>query len=311
MLNYTTDFDSISGSLPLTHTQASAAEAALSVLQDARIAVLTGAGISTDSGIPDYRGAGSPARSPMNFQVFTESLTARQRYWTGSHYGWQQFTSASPNLGHLALTRLEKAGLTSGIITQNVDGLHQRAGTEQVVELHGNMRRVFCLQCGENFNRLQIDELFHKLNPMLPSVTELGEVTLSPDGDSEIKTELLHLVTVPDCPNCGGILKPEVVFFGETVPINQFTLAEKIIAEADAILVVGSSLVVNSGFRLVEKARRRKLPLVVINRGPTRVDAIAAVRLEGGTSPLLTMLSDGLSYGLSTANRNRSQGSQG
>ncbi|GAA3599663.1 NAD-dependent protein deacetylase [Agrococcus terreus] len=264
-------------------------DAAISLLRGRRIAVVTGAGISTDSGIPDYRGEGAPPRTPMVFDTFRSSEDARRRYWAGSHLGWRRFTSVHPNDGHRALALMEEAGLITGIATQNVDDLHERAGSRRVTHVHGQMHTVSCLQCGTAFDRERIAADIEALNPWIV-VPE--QVRLQPDGDVEIDaSQDFH---VPPCPVCGGILKPDVVFFGELVPTDVFAAARDIVAEGDAVLVAGSSLVVNSGTRLLEVARRKAVPIVIINRGPTRWDARAAVRVEGGTSELLTELADAL-----------------
>jgi len=270
-------------------TTASPLDAAVDVLRGRRIAILTGAGISTDSGIPDYRGRGTPVRTPMSFQEFRSSERFRKRYWAGSHLGWRRFHSARPNAGHLAITDLETAGLTPGVITQNVDDLHLRAGTRHVVDLHGSMHTVSCLSCKQTFAREAIAERLTAANPWLET-DEIAE--LSPDGDVAIAQ--FDEMIVPACSVCGGVLKPDVVFFGEFVPVQKFNEASALARGADALLVAGSSLVVNSGIRIVEIARRRRMPIVVINRGQTKVDARATVKIEAGTSEALTLLRDRL-----------------
>lgn len=264
-------------------------ENALEVLAGRRIAVLTGAGVSTDSGIPDYRGAGAPVRTPMTAQQFLASADARRRYWVGSHLGWQAFAAARPNDGHAALADLERSGVVTGVITQNVDGLHLRAGSSRVVELHGTMRRVFCLHCGQVFDRRDLAERVERDNPW---ITVPENVELGPDGDVLPATSDGFIV--PTCTVCGGMLKPDVVFFGEFVPREKFAEAEQLVRTSDALIVAGSSLVVNSGVRLVERARRRKLPVVIINRGATRSDPKATVKIDDGTSHVLRALADAL-----------------
>ncbi|MGO1770354.1 MAG: Sir2 family NAD-dependent protein deacetylase [Microbacterium sp.] len=258
---------------------------ALDVLADRRIAFLTGAGVSTDSGLPDYRGEGAPRRSPMTWQTFRSDEGARRRYWIGSHLGWRAFDRVSPNAGHRAIVDLEAAGLVTGVVTQNVDGLHLRAGSRRVVEMHGTMRRVVCLRCGQVFDRRDVAERIEAANPWI-AVPE--NVPLGPDGD--VLPETTDGFVVPECRICGGMLKPEVVFFGEFVPTERFREAEQLVREADALVVAGSSLVVNSGQRVVERARRRSLPIVVVNRGATRADPRAAVKIDGGTSDVLARL---------------------
>lgn len=264
-------------------------EAAAGLLAGKRIAVLTGAGVSTDSGIPDYRGEGAPARTPMTFQHFITDDGYRRRYWAGSHLGWRLFSGAGPNSGHLALADLEAAGVVTGIVTQNVDGLHVRAGSRRVVDLHGSMDRVVCLTCGQYFARSDIASRIALENPWV----ELDDAArLSPDGDVEVAG--IEDFVIPACSVCGGVLKPDVVFFGELVPREKFTEASAIVTGAEVLVVAGSSLVVNSGIRLLEQASRRRLPIIVINRGVTKGDARAAVKIDAGTSETLVSLRERL-----------------
>ncbi|WP_241993147.1 Sir2 family NAD-dependent protein deacetylase [Cryobacterium frigoriphilum] len=262
-------------------------------------AVLTGAGLSTDSGIPDYRGEGAPKRSPMTFQTFVADERARKRYWAGSHLGWRQFRAAGPNLGHLSLVRLEEIAAITGVITQNVDGLHTRAGSRHVVELHGSMDRVICLDCGQAFGRDSIAARLEAANPILTagegSDGAADAVRIAPDGDADVDD--IDSFTVPECSVCGGMLKPNVVFFGELVPTGRFLEATALVTAAQALVVAGSSLAVNSGIRLVELARRRKLPIIVINRGVTKGDGRAVIKLEAGTSETLAGLAERLAPG--------------
>ena len=262
---------------------------AAELLRGRRIAILTGAGVSTDSGIPDYRGKGTPVRTPMSFQQFASSERFRKRYWAGSHLGWRRFQAAAPNEGHRAITDLETAGVVNGVVTQNVDDLHLKAGTRHVVDLHGSMHSVSCLSCGQAFDREAIAARLTALNPWL-AADELLE--LSPDGDVQI--DEFDTTIVPDCSVCGGMLKPDVVFFGEFVPVTKFKEAEGLVRSASALLVAGSSLVVNSGIRILELARRRRLPIVIVNRGETKGDSRATIRIEGGTTEALTALRDRL-----------------
>lgn len=262
---------------------------AVELLRGRTVAVLTGAGVSTDSGIPDYRGEGAPARSPMTFQTFLDDERARKRYWAGSHLGWRRFSSAEPNAGHRALAALEIDGPVNGIITQNVDGLHLRAGSRRVVDIHGSMDRVRCLQCGQTFARIDISERLAEANPWLDAP---DGVRLNPDGDVDV--DAVDDITVPSCSVCGGILKPEVVFFGEFVPAEKFTEAAALVRRADALLIAGSSLVVNSGIRLLDQASKRRIPIVIVNRGDTKGDARASLKIDAGTSEVLTALADRL-----------------
>jgi len=262
-------------------------DAAAELLGGRRIAVLTGAGISTDSGIPDYRGRGTPVRTPMSYQQFLSSERFRQRYWAGSHLGWRRFRSAAPNEGHTAIADLEAAGIVCGVVTQNVDDLHLRAGTRRLVDLHGSMHSVSCLTCGQTFDRGAIATRLAAANPWLESDAALE---LAPDGDVAIAE--FEQTVVPDCSVCGGILKPDVVFFGEFVPPLKFEEGASLVASAGALLVAGSSLVVNSGIRIVELARRRRLPIVIVNRGATKADNRADLKIDGGASEALVGLRD-------------------
>ncbi|AXA95984.1 MULTISPECIES: Sir2 family NAD-dependent protein deacetylase [unclassified Microbacterium] len=266
----------------LDRQAADAVERALDALSGRRIAVLTGAGVSTDSGIPDYRGKGAPTRTPMTAQQFLSSASSRRRYWVGSHLGWRAFAAAQPNDGHVALAELESRGIASGVITQNVDGLHVRAGSRRVVELHGTMRRVLCTHCGQVFDRRDLAARVEADNPWItvPDAVELG-----PDGD--VLPSSSDGFVVPDCSVCHGMLKPDVVFFGEYIPVAKFTEAEQLVQTSEALVIAGSSLVVNSGIRLLERARRRKLPVVIVNRGQTRGDARATVKIDAGTTEVL------------------------
>lgn len=262
---------------------------AVEALAGRRIAVLTGAGVSTDSGIPDYRGGGAPRRTPMTAQQFLTDDAARRRYWVGSHLGWRSFAAAAPNPGHAALAALERSGIATGVITQNVDGLHLRAGSERVVELHGTMRRVACTHCGQVFDRRDLAVRIERDNPWIavPDAVELG-----PDGDVLPATS--DGFVIPACSVCEGLLKPQVVFFGEFIPPGTFRQAERLVAEGGALLVAGSSLAVNSGIRLLERARRRRLPIVIVNRGVTGADGRAHVKVDAGTSQVLPRLAAAL-----------------
>lgn len=261
---------------------------ALRLLAGRTIAVLTGAGVSTDSGIPDYRGAGTPRTTPMSFTQFLQSEENRKRYWAGSHQGWRRFTNAEPNPGHRALVKLENSGVVNGIVTQNVDGLHRRAGSARVIELHGTMNSVFCLDCGQFFAREAVAYRLSEANPWLSQPA----AQLRPDGDAEPVS--LEGFSIPVCTNCAGMLKPDVVFFGELVPRNRFHVAFDVVQNADALLIAGSSLAVNSGIRLMDRAVRRDVPVVIINRGATKGDPRATVKLDGGTSEILEHLAEHL-----------------
>lgn len=264
--------------------------AAADELRGRRIVALTGAGVSTDSGIPDYRGAGAPKRTPMTIQQFLGDVAFQQRYWVGSHLGWIRFRAAEPNAGHLVLAELERDGFVTGIATQNVDGLHTRAGSGRVVDLHGSADQVVCLDCGQVYARADIAGRIDAANPWLQRP---DAVRIAPDGDAEVvdavDTDFSRFV-LPICTVCGGRLKPDVVFFGELIPQERFRDASALVRASDAMLVAGSSLVVNSGIRLLEQARRRGLPIVIVNRGATKADARASVKLDAGTSETLRAL---------------------
>ena len=261
---------------------------ALRVLSGRSFAVLTGAGISTDSGIPDYRGEGAPKNHPMSLKEFLTSEERRKRYWMGSHLGWLTFHAARPNPGHHAIAQLEREGAATGVITQNVDGLHHEAGSRQIVDLHGRLDKVRCLDCGQSFSRGAIARQIEDDNPGFSQRFDASQVM--PDGDVKISTDTDF--TVPVCDLCEGMLKPEVVFFGEFVPTSIFQMAQKMVERSDALVVAGSSLVVNTGMRLVAQAQKRRKPVVVINRGPTKADQLATVRIEAGTSEALLAISE-------------------
>lgn len=278
---------SVSSTAELSARIARAAE----LLRGRRIALLTGAGISTDSGIPAYRGEGARTRSdPMTIQTYLGDEAARRRYWVGGHLGWRAFAQAQPNRGHVAVAEMESAGTVSGVITQNVDGLHLRAGSSHVIEVHGTMRRVLCLHCGQVFDRRDVAVQIEERNPW---ITVPENVALAPDGD--VLPESTEGFVVPTCTVCGGMLKPDVVFFGEYVPQDRFKAAESLLRSSSALIVAGSSLVVNSGVRLVERARRRSIPLIIVNREPTRADPWADVTIAGGTGEVLPALQELLS----------------
>jgi NAD-dependent SIR2 family protein deacetylase len=260
-------------------------ERALAVLRGRTLAVLTGAGVSTDSGIPDYRGEGAPVRTPMTFSQFLQDSSYRKRYWAGSHLGWKRFDGAEPNGGHKALAALEGAGIANGVITQNVDGLHLRAGSRKVVDLHGTLDRVRCLVCQQLFARTDIAERISTANPWLD---EPDAIELQPDGDVEVSH--VEDFVIPECTVCGGMLKPDIVFFGEFVPLEKFSEARALVQSAEALIIAGSSLVVNSGIRLLDQASKRRIPVVIINRGVTKGDPRATVKVDAGASETLAQL---------------------
>lgn len=264
----------------------------LAVLAGKRLAVLTGAGLSTDSGIPDYRGPGSPPRVPMTYQEFIAGPENRQRYWARNHIGWSHLRRADPNSGHHAIARLERRGLLTGLITQNVDRLHQDAGSINVVDLHGRFDRVACLGCSRRYSRMLLAGVLEELNPgYLERALAAGVVEIAPDADATVEDPgLIESFVVACCPACGGILKPDFVYFGENVPKDRVERCYALVDEAGALLVAGSSLTVMSGLRFVRHAAKQGKAVVIINRGPTRGDELATVKLEAGVSGALGWL---------------------
>ena len=261
----------------------------VNLLAGRRVAVLSGAGLSTDSGIPDYRGPDSPPRRPMTYQEFVSGLPAQQRYWARSHLGWRTIGGAQPNDGHRALATLEAAGVVGAVITQNVDGLHHKAGSRAVVDLHGRIADVVCLRCGDLSSRAQLHQRLDEANPRFGAE---ALVDIAPDGDAVLSdVSGFRLVA---CQVCNGPLKPDVVFFGENVPAERVQRCYGLVAEAQALLVVGSSLTVQSGLRFVRRAHQLAVPVVLVNRGATRGDPLADLRLDAGCSPTLCALVDRL-----------------
>jgi NAD-dependent SIR2 family protein deacetylase len=260
---------------------------AVEVLAGRRIAALTGAGLSTDSGIPDYRGPGSPRRTPMTFQEFLSGEPARRRYWARSHVGWARMWQAAPNEGHRAVAALQATGAVTGLITQNVDGLHADAGSPGVIDLHGRIADVVCLGCRRVSPRAELQERFTAANPGFVEAAGPG-IEAAPDGDAELEaTDGFRLV---DCRVCGGVLKPDVVFFGENVPRERVERAYAAVDGAGALLVAGSSLTVMSGLRFVRHAAKQSKPVVIVNRGTTRGDDLATAKVDAGCSETLTAL---------------------
>ena len=248
---------------------------------------LTGAGVSTDSGIPDYRGPGSVARQPMTYQDFVSGPVAQQRYWARSHLGWSRMRRALPNAGHHALARLESRGAVRLLITQNVDGLHEAAGSTNLCALHGRISDVVCLSCRSVSGRSALHARLEELNPGWAA--RHASVAVRPDGD--VALEDTDGFVVPSC-ECGGPLKPDVVFFGENVPKERVLRCYAAVEDAPALLVLGSSLAVMSGLRFVKAAAKQGTPVVIVNRGQTRGDALATYKLELGTSEFLMVLSE-------------------
>ncbi len=252
-----------------------------------RLVVLTGAGCSTESGIPDYRSPGGAwtRHKPIYFSAFVRSAEVRRFYWARSYRGWPKFERARPNDAHRALAELESRGLVHQLITQNVDDLHQEAGSRAVVQLHGRNRVVVCLDCGGEIPRAEMQERLAELNAEWLQAAPWDalngeEADFAPDGDAAVARELVGGFQVPECHRCGGVLKPAVVFFGESVPPAKVSYAMGRVDEADALLVVGSSLTVWSGFRFAKRAAERGIPIAVLNIGPTRADDLATLKIE-------------------------------
>jgi NAD-dependent SIR2 family protein deacetylase len=261
----------------------------VSILGGGNVAVLSGAGLSTESGIPDYRGPSGQARragQPMTYQAFTGSAAARQRYWARSHLGWRHITGAAPNSGHRAVALLERAGLVHSVITQNVDGLHQAAGASAVTELHGSLHRVVCLGCWERSPREELDARLVAANPGWAGAADAAEPAVNPDGD--VALEETSGFVVVDCASCGGVLKPDVVFFGENVPRPRVSSCFDLVTASSALVVLGSSLTVLSGLRYVRHAASLPIPVVIVNQGSTRGDALAIATLDAPLGPTLT-----------------------
>ncbi len=243
-----------------------------------RVFVLTGAGVSTNSGIPDYRGSDGQwkRRAPITWQAFAHDPRMRARYWARSYVGWPMVARAVPNRAHAALAQMERRGQVATLVTQNVDGLHARAGQREVIDLHGRIDRVVCLSCDRRFPRAQLQAPLAQANPALAAL----DAKSAPDGDADVEPDDLDGFTPPACPHCSGMLKPDVVFFGENVPRQRVEDASTALREAHAMLVVGSSLMVYSGYRFARMAREAGKPLAILTRGVTRADDLATLKLD-------------------------------
>lgn len=257
------------------------------LLAGRRWVALTGAGISTDSGIPDYRGPGASRATPIQYADFVHRADARRRYWARSMMGYRSFGAALPNDGHRALARL---GVP--IITQNVDSLHVAAGSRRVVDLHGLIDRVVCLACGDRTPRARLQRRLEVANPLVTGTIPAGQAELRPDGDADVEDP--EDFVIPACERCAGVLKPDVVFFGESVPLPRVQECYELVDVSGALVVAGSSLAVMSGLRFVRHAVRRGIPVAIVNHGATRGDELADVRVSAGTSQTLTALADTL-----------------
>ena len=260
------------------------------LLEGRKFAVLTGAGISTESGIPDYRGPETArrARKPIRFQEYAASPEGRARYWARSMLGWPRFSAARPNAGHHALAALERAGHVSGVITQNIDRLHHAAGSSHVIELHGALAEVRCLRCDERESRAQLQGRLLALNPHMAE----ARAELAPDGDADLAAAWLANFRVASCLACDGVLKPAVVFFGESVPPATVAAAYALLDQAEALLVVGSSLAVFSGYRFVKRAHEQDKPLAILTLGETRGDALAKLCVQRKIGEVLPALAE-------------------
>ena len=263
------------------------------LLEPGGVVVLSGAGLSTDSGIPDYRGPSGALRrhAPMQYGAFVGDPVARHRYWARSYLGWRSIATARPNDGHRAIAALQAAGRVSGIVTQNVDGLHQAAGALDVIELHGGLDRVTCLDCGARESRFALDARLRAVNPTF----DAHVARVNPDGDVELADDQLTGFRMVGCVACAGDrVKPDVVFFGENVPKPRVEQCYELVEAASALLVVGSSLTVMSGFRFVRRAAKLAIPVAIVNRGATRGDELADVRVDAPLGEVLPLLVRGL-----------------
>ncbi|NXA38012.1 SIR4 lipoamidase, partial [Eudromia elegans] len=261
------------------------------VSRSRKLFVVTGAGVSTESGIPDYRSEGvglyaRTARRPVQHSDFVRSARARQRYWARNFVGWPQFCSRQPNAAHEALRDWERRGRLHWLVTQNVDALHGKAGSRRLTELHGCTHRVSCLGCGDQTSRWELQERFEALNP----AWEAEALGVAPDGDVLLTDEQVRSFRVPACSKCGGILKPDVTFFGDNVSRDKVNFVHQRLAEADSMLVAGSSMQVYSGYRFALAARERRLPIAVLNIGPTRLDHFAWLKLSSRCGELLPLI---------------------
>ena len=276
----------------MTATSPPTLDGLTALLRGRRLAVLAGAGISTESGIPDYRGPETRhvERRPVQYDAFVRDPEARRRYWGRASRGWARTAAAEPNDGHRALARLEAAGRVVGVVTQNVDGLHQRAGSRRVIDLHGSLDRVVCLACGEGWTRGEVQAQIDALNPGWTAAA-VPDARVAPDGDVEVEVAGFR---PPTCPACGGPLKPDVVFFGESVPKPRVAAAAGVVRQSGALLVVGSSLTVYSGYRFVRQAEAEGTPVAIVTLGETRGHRHAAVALDARLGDVLPALADAL-----------------
>ena len=272
-------------SIPETRPVNDAEKLAGFIREHSRVAVLTGAGCSTDSGIPEYRDDDGnwKHRQPMQFAEFVSDESKRRRYWAQSFAGWQKISGAEPNSAHHAIARLEHAGYVACVITQNVDNLHRTAGSRNVIDLHGVLKHTRCLDCGQQGSRADYQTRLQRSNPGWRAATK----SIAPDGDAKISVDNFGSFNVPGCATCGGIVKPDVVFFGEAIPASRASNAKRLLEESDALLVVGSSLMVFSGYRFARLADESGKPIAIVNRGTTRADALATHKMTANCAELL------------------------
>ncbi|GGH61405.1 Sir2 family NAD-dependent protein deacetylase [Rothia aerolata] len=263
------------------------------MLNQGGVLVLTGAGVSTASGIPDYRGpAGSLKKHrPMTYQEFRYDDGARQRYWARSYVGWRRMRRAEPNAAHYLLAKLEQRGALAGLITQNVDGLHQRAGSKNMVALHGDLDRVICLMCGNLEDRASMDSRMEELNPGYLERLDSDELQVNPDGDVELDDAFIRDFVMVGCQRCGSTrLKPDVVYFGESVPADRKAKVAEFQRNSESLLIVGSSVAVMSGFKLAIEAGKKDQKIGIINGGPGRADSRADYLWRSDVSAALAQL---------------------
>ena len=251
--------------------------------------IVSGAGISTGSGIPDYRGPDGEQREdlPMTIDRFLSSPEMQRAYWARSHVGWERFRHARPNAAHLAVTELQRSGLLAGVVTQNVDGLHLAAGTDDVIEIHGRLAEVVCLDCGDVTPRDRLAARLEERNPGFREEVSADVTAVRPDGDILLQANDVARFTFVGCERCGGTLKPHVVMFGERLPRERYQRALALLDVARSLVVLGSSLAVGSGFRFVLDAARRGLPVAIVTRGRSRGDDLATLKVDGDLCELL------------------------
>ena len=265
--------------------------AAAEIIGRGGVVVLSGAGLSTESGIPDYRGPGgaySRNHTPITYQLFRDDPRGRHRYWARSYIGWPMMRDMQPNAGHLSVAALESAGLVTGVITQNVDSLHHKAGSAAVIDLHGRLDTVMCMACGLRGSRVALHDRIASMN----AGWEGAATRINPDGDVDLPETSVDAFVMVDCTACGGPLKPDVVYFGESVPPARVTDSYAMVDAASSLLVLGSSLHVYSGRRFVTHAHKLGLPIIIVNQGETKADELATVRIDAALGGTLTALTD-------------------